>query len=128
MTRLVRWSSLFFLAASLAACSSDSNTPTMATTTGTTTGTTATQVVVTITGMNAANSFTPSPATVKSGQTVVWHNSDSIAHTATQDAGVFDTGSIAPGASSAPVTIPVGTYGYHCSIHPTMVGTLDVVQ
>jgi hypothetical protein len=34
-----------------------------------------------------------------------------------------DTGNLGPGASSAPMTL-AAVGGYHCSIHPDMVGTL----
>jgi plastocyanin len=62
------------------------------------------------------------------GQQIVWHNLDSITHWMKQDAGGgFDTGQIAPGSTSAPITLgAAGTFGYHCNIHPSMVGTLDV--
>ena len=83
-------------------------------------------VVITITG---SMTFTPNPASVQVGQTVAWRNNDSIAHTATQDGGGFNTGAIAPGATSAPVTMSsAGTRDYHCSIHPSMTGTLDVTN
>lgn len=112
---------LVLLGLSFAACS-DYSTPTSAS------GATA-DVVITILGQNGAMSFSPAAATAKVGQTVAWKNNDSIAHTATQDNGAFDTGSIAPGATSS--TYPMmtaATYPYHCSIHPTMVGTLTVSQ
>src|ERR1700732_2224363 len=51
--------------------------------------------------------YSPSPVSVKVGQSVNWLNSDSIAHTAT-DPGVFDTGSIAP-TSAADVPVPFST-------------------
>ena len=82
-------------------------------------------VMVEIMGMNGANSFSPNPATVKAGQTVAWHNSDMIVHTAT-GAG-FDTGVISPGTTSAPIRFSsAGTFSYRCSIHPSMTGTLNV--
>ncbi len=84
-------------------------------------------VVITIVGMNGNQSFSPSPVTVKVGQTVAWRNADSITHTATSDAGAFDTGSIGPGATSNAIQMnTAGTFGYHCSIHPSMVGTITV--
>ncbi len=84
-------------------------------------------VTLRITGMNGSNSYAPNPGTVKAGQTVAWQNSDSISHTAT-GAG-FDTGAIAPGATSAPITFnTAGTFSYHCSFHPSMVGSLSVSQ
>jgi plastocyanin len=84
-------------------------------------------VTIEIEGMDGGRSFSPSPASVTAGQQVRWHNVDSIAHTATQNGGGFDTGSIAPGATSAPITLTTtGTIGYHCAFHPSMVGTLSV--
>ena len=61
------------------------------------------------------------------GQTVAWHNADSTAHTATQDASSFNTGAINAGASSSPIMMSTaGTFTYHCTLHPGMVGTLVV--
>jgi len=41
----------------------------------------------------------------------------------------WDAGQIAPGQTSAPITFSTaGTFNYHCSIHPTMVGRLNVTQ
>lgn len=82
-------------------------------------------VIVTIVGMNGNQSFNPNPATVPSGGTVAFRNADSITHHITQDGGGFDTGDIAPGATSSAVTPPSGAVSYHCSIHPTMVGGLN---
>ncbi len=112
-----------------AACNSN-NAPTLPTsgtgTGGTGTGTTTTaDVTITINGMLGAKSFTPDPGAVKVGQKVSWTNKDKITHTATGTS--FDTGDIAPGATSTPITFSTaGTISYHCKIHPTMVGTLDV--
>jgi hypothetical protein len=59
--------------------------------------------------------------------TVAWRNSDNIGHTATGTG--FDTGVISPGGTSASVTFAAAaSNGYHCSIHPTMVGTLSITQ
>jgi plastocyanin len=85
----------------------------------------AANVTITITGMNGGQSFSPSPASIPAGQTVAWRNADSITHTATADNGAFDTGSISPGATSSPITMgTAGSFGYHCRIHPSMVGTV----
>jgi plastocyanin len=87
----------------------------------------AASLVITITGMNGSNSFSPNPATVRVGQTVAWRNADAATHTATANAGGFDTGNIAAGATSAPITVgAAGGFDYHCGLHPTMVGTLNV--
>jgi plastocyanin len=87
----------------------------------------AADVTITINGMLGSNSYSPNPASAKVGQTVAWRNADVIAHTATGAS--FDTGAISPGQTSAPIAFnTAGTFDYHCSIHPTMVGTLNVTQ
>jgi plastocyanin len=55
---------------------------------------------------------------------VVWHNIDSVVHRMVLDNGSIDTGNLAAGASSQPMSINNGTGPYHCSIHPSMVGTI----
>jgi len=91
-------------------------------------------------GMNYAGSntaptmygiaFNPPTITVSSGATVTWTNYDSVAHTVTSDTGVapaFDSGTIASGATySLMLTLPPGTYGYHCNIHAGMTGKITV--
>jgi plastocyanin len=84
-------------------------------------------VTITINGMSGGMSFSPNPAAVKAGQTVAWRNADSISHTATGTG--FDTGTIPGGTTSAPITFTAtGNLDYHCTIHPSMVGTLSVTQ
>ena len=83
-------------------------------------------MTINVVAINGAQSFSPNPATLPAGQTVVWHNIDSITHRVVLNDGSFDTGNLNPGASSQPMTIniPSGGDPYHCSIHPVMVGTL----
>jgi plastocyanin len=110
----------------LAACGG-SSTPTASNSPSPSTapGNPAADVVITINGMSGASSYSPNPAAVKVGQTVAWKNGDSIAHTATGAS--FDTGSIGPGATSKTITFSAaGNVDYHCSFHPSMVGTLSV--
>jgi plastocyanin len=84
-------------------------------------------VTITIVGMNGSLSFSPNPAIVKVGQTISWKNADTLTHTATADGGAFNTNSVAPGATSAPITMTAaGAFGYRCTLHPSMVGTLTV--
>ena len=70
--------------------------------------------------------FEPSEVTVAPGETeVAITNADSTAHTFTLDDGSIDE-EIAAGES---VTVPVDideTTGFHCEIHPSMTGTLQV--
>ena len=66
--------------------------------------------------------FTASP-----GQKLTLVDGDSEPHTVTADDGSFDSGSFdntAPGSLVAP-TKP-GTYAVHCTVHPSMHGTLTV--
>ena len=84
-------------------------------------------VTVTIQGNNVSNSYAPNPVSMRVGQTVVWRNADSITHTATQDGAGFNTGTVAAGATSAATMMSTaGTFTYHCTIHPGMVGTINV--
>jgi len=77
--------------------------------------------------MRGDKSYMPGTANVQVGQQVRWHNDDGVAHTATQDGGGFDTGQIAPGATSAPVSFAApGNLDYHCTLHPSMVGKVHV--
>ena len=61
------------------------------------------------------------------GQTVAWRNADSITHNATDNGGRFNSGNLNAGGTSTPVTMnTAGTFTYHCTIHPGMIGTLTV--
>jgi len=73
--------------------------------------------------------FNPNSISVKKGESVVWKNEDSMAHTATADGDdpSFDTGKIAAKTSSKPITFnDAGDVPYHCEIHPGMKGTVKV--
>lgn len=76
--------------------------------------------------INGPNSFFPSPATARSGQAIVWSNTDRVTHRLVLDDGSVDTGTLAPSTLSQPLSVGVGTRTYHCTIHPTMVGTVIV--
>jgi plastocyanin len=80
-------------------------------------------IVIDIVDDNGSRSFNPNPAAVPSGKTVVWHNVDSETHRVRLDDGRLDTGNLAAGAFSAPMTL-AATGPYHCTLHPTMVGTI----
>ena len=85
-------------------------------------------VTITIVGMNGTNWSSPNPATIKAGQRVAWRNADSLPHTATADAGSFNTGTLAASVTSSAIQLnTAGTFPYHCTIHGvTMAGTLTV--
>jgi plastocyanin len=82
-----------------------------------------TTVTITITGQGGRAAFSPNPATVATGQLVVFKNNDSVTHHIILDDGSMQTTDIAPGATSAAVAMGTsGSPSYHCSIHPGMVG------
>ncbi len=65
--------------------------------------------------------------TATAGQKITLVDADAEPHTVTADNGSFDSGSFdstAPGTLTVP-TKP-GTYTVHCTVHPTMHGTLTV--
>ncbi len=72
-------------------------------------------------------SFSPGSVTVHVGDRVTWRNTSGIGHTATADDGSFDTGTIAGGSSGSVTLSNAGTFAYHCSIHPSMQGTVIVL-
>jgi len=75
----------------------------------------------------ASGCFSPNPITIKVGDTVTWTNNGSVSHTSTSNTGAWDTGSISSGATSSAVAFPnAGTFPYHCTIHPSMTGTVVV--
>lgn len=72
------------------------------------------------------NAFTPPTVRVKVGEFVTWTNNDSVAHTATADDDSWDTGMIEPGETGTIRFEEAGTYTYHCTPHPQMMGTIIV--
>jgi plastocyanin len=85
-------------------------------------------VTVSIVTTGGANSFTPNPASQMQGGSIAWHNGDGVTHRIVANDGSFDTGNIAAGATSQPVTPAAAGANYHCSIHPSMVGSIGSQQ
>jgi plastocyanin len=86
-------------------------------------------LVISILGDSGNMSFSPANATLRVGQTVAWRNDDTDVHTATDNGGRFNTGTVARGTRSAPITMTsAGSFPYHCQFHPGMVGSLTVTQ
>jgi plastocyanin len=82
-------------------------------------------VTITIKGVNGKLSFDPNPASVQAGQVVVFKNADVVTHHVSLDDRSMETGDIAPGASSQPLAIGVLNGAYHCTLHPSMVGSFN---
>jgi plastocyanin len=72
--------------------------------------------------------YDPDPVVVQVGGKVSWLNQDSAPHTATADDGSFDTGTLEQGKRGSETFKQAGTFTYFCEIHPTMHGTLEVVE
>lgn len=74
----------------------------------------------------ANRAYAPAELDVAVGTTVTWSNDDSEGHTTDSDAPGWNSGIISPrGRFSVAFQTP-GTFRYHCSIHPSMVGTVIV--
>jgi plastocyanin len=70
--------------------------------------------------------FDPATVTIQAGESVTWTNQDSMNHTVVADNGEFESGALANGATFSFKFDQAGTYTYHCSIHPSMAGTVVV--
>jgi plastocyanin len=80
----------------------------------------------TVTASIANFKFSPEPIQAKVGDVVAWTNNDSTTHTVTLDDGSCDAGHAAPGSTVALTFGKAGTYAYHCAIHSSMKGTVQV--
>jgi plastocyanin len=70
--------------------------------------------------------FGPQELAVTTGTTVTWTNEDWAPHTATAEDGSFDSERLDQGASFEHTFDEPGTFAYHCSFHPGMVGSVVV--
>ena len=82
--------------------------------------------------------FAPNPLTIPLNGMVHWYNDDDAAaggqyggsngtiHSLVADDLSFVSENIIPGISFEHTFATAGTYNYHCSIHPTMRGTITV--
>jgi plastocyanin len=74
--------------------------------------------------------FVPATQSIPAGAVITWINQDNTSHTSTSDvnAGVsWNSPSLAPGQAFTQRFDSPGIYTYHCSIHPTMHGTIIVL-
>jgi plastocyanin len=105
----------------LTACGSNSSSPTAPAPPGSTT-------VTIVSGASAltTTAFAPNPLTVPVGTTVSWLNNDSTTHTSVANNLLWTSPNIAPGGRFNFTMTTAGTFQYHCSMHPNMVGTIIV--
>jgi len=105
---------------------STSNTPTpLATGTPVVTASPAATSSVTISNFT----FSPAAITVKVGTSVTWTNQDSAGHTVVGDSEGGPSSSLLNQGQSYSFTFnTVGTFPYHCGVHPSMVGSVTVTE
>lgn len=72
--------------------------------------------------------FTPATLVVKKGTVIQITNQDSTGHSLTADDGSFDTGVFSSGKTKTLTMETVGEFAYHCTPHPSMTGTITVVE
>jgi plastocyanin len=82
------------------------------------------QNLINIVGSFGSNAFMPNPTLANMGDQIVFTNTDLVMHHIVLDDGT-DLGEVQPGQSSAPVALTTPTATYHCTIHPTMVGSIN---
>jgi len=84
-----------------------------------------------------SSTFTPTTRTVAVGSTVTWQNASGVGHNVTWDDataraaaaagdGTGDMPNFADGTTHTRMFNSAGTFGFHCTIHPGMNGTLTV--
>jgi len=70
--------------------------------------------------------FSPNSLTVTAGSVVTWKNLDGEPHSVVSDQGLFRSEALDENDSYNFKFDKPGTYGFICSIHPTMRGTIVV--
>src|SRR5947209_17122 len=70
--------------------------------------------------------FAPASVSLTVGATVTWSNTTGAPHTATSDAGLWDTAVVNAGQMATITFSTPGSFPYHCSIHADMHGTVVV--
>lgn len=82
---------------------------------------------INIVGDRGAQSFTPNPVP-NGNNSLQWKNTDSVVHHIVANDGSFDSGDIAPGATSKVVAMTTDGTNYHCTIHPGMIGAVEAAS
>ena len=104
--------------AGTAACSDDNN------------GNTPTADISITSGASSktTTAFAPNPFTrsLASSGKVTWINNDGTTHDIESDEDLWDSGDMSNGDTFSFTFTAAGTYAYHCSIHPNMVGTVVI--
>jgi len=111
---------------SVSTASSPSPAPSPAPVPGTPAAATSSSVTVNIVGEVGSQAFNPNPVAAAAGDSVVFRNNDVTIHHIVLDNGSADLGNVSPGQSTRAFTVSTsGAMGFHCTIHPSMVGTIN---
>jgi plastocyanin len=94
---------------------------------GGSTGSTGSTVSIRGAGYDGAGSaqFSPGNLSVSVGTLVAWENTDSITHSVVSNTNLFRS-DVGPGGAYEFRFTAAGAYGYTCTIHPGMAGTITV--
>jgi plastocyanin len=76
----------------------------------------------------AGLAYAPAAVTAKVGDVITFTNQDAAPHTATLDDGGCETERLAKGDSGSLTFAAAGTYPFHCAIHASMTGTIEITQ
>jgi plastocyanin len=116
----------------LAACSGGT-TPTSVPTAGGPAATTAAAPCADSTGATTVsasavdNTWTPADVTAKVGDVITWTNGDTVPHKVALDDGSCQMSANISGGGKASLVFSVaGTFPFHCSVHPSMKGTITI--
>ncbi|UCE65090.1 MAG: T9SS type A sorting domain-containing protein [Candidatus Zixiibacteriota bacterium] len=71
-------------------------------------------------------SFVPGRLIINVGDMIEWRNRDNVAHSATSDDGIWDSGLLSRDETFTYTFTLEGVYPYHCTPHPFMVDTIVV--
>lgn len=74
-------------------------------------------------------SFSPKKTTANKGDTLRWTNNGAFTHTSTSDNGIWNSGFLGFGGQYMRQFNTIGTFPYHCAVHPlSMKDTIIVVH
>lgn len=86
-------------------------------------------LTVSIVGTVGSTAFMPNPIPAAMGDMVVFTNSDlRVHHLVLNDLLATEIGTLGPGESSMPMALTSTLATYHCTIHPSMVGTIGTAD
>lgn len=70
--------------------------------------------------------FSPAAVTIHAGDSVTWIWAGSATHTSTSNTGLWDSGFLSTGSRFTNNFNASGSFPYHCNVHLSMTGTINV--